>query len=462
MPEAEAPENLLDQLALTGALPRSAVASARQTARPGATPLGPVHSLIARGELEPAQVAAILITSCAPVLCNACGTQTTTDAPRCTSCDAEFDGPPILTSADVMLAERAGELRLGRAVAGQPGLARYQARAELGRGGMGVVLRALDTRLNREVALKVIRADRGNLASRVQRFLQEGRMLAALDHKGIVRVFEAGRHQRRVFMAMELVKGESLRDLARSGRLKLGAAVDAIVAAADALEAVHRHGIVHRDVKPANIVIEAETGRARLIDFGLARDEASSGNLTMAGVVVGTPHYFAPEQVQLREADGRTDIWALGVCLYELLFGRRPFLGRSKIEIVGKILKHTPAARRRDGHPLPEPLVEVALHALAKDPGDRPQTAATFADELRQARAAWQAGQSGDLIRASTASGRWSGSGSESASGTAPRQGRPREGGHAPRRLASADATASVRSLRARSRPAVKRRGPHP
>ncbi|HBP20682.1 MAG TPA: hypothetical protein DEA08_23200, partial [Planctomycetes bacterium] len=258
---------------------------------------------------------------------------------------------------------------------------RYEVLEELGRGGMGRVLRARDPELGREVALKLLLAKaEPDLALRFQR---EAELLARLDHPHVVRAHEAGRDPAGPYLAMELVRGESLQArLNRSGPLPLEDALRWTCELASALEAAHQVGVLHRDLKPANVLID-EAGRARLTDFGLARD-AEGQRLTHTGEVLGTPAYMAPEQCgDPGSLDSRCDVYGLAATLYALLAGAPPFSGSSTLRLLELVLTTPPSSLRKRRSEVPAWLDAVILGALAKDPSQRPPSASAFAEALR-------------------------------------------------------------------------------
>jgi eukaryotic-like serine/threonine-protein kinase len=248
---------------------------------------------------------------------------------------------------------------------------RYEILAPLGRGGMARVYRARHRGLEREVALKVIRApsDDGTFD---ERFVREARNAARLDHPGCVRVLDSGAAAGVRFLAMDLLPGPSLRiDLDREGAFDGDQVVPITRQLLDALAHAHARGVLHRDLKPENVVWadEAHT-RVVLIDFGLSRLDDDTP-LTATGACVGSPSYLAPERLRQLSYDGRADLYALGVLLYELLAGERPFSGKSSLAIARKHLEEPPpplVERRPD---LPPALIALVDRALAKDPADR-------------------------------------------------------------------------------------------
>ncbi|MBX3466479.1 MAG: protein kinase [Planctomycetes bacterium] len=277
-------------------------------------------------------------------------------------------------------------------------LDRYEVHEELGRGGYGVVFKAVQKDLEREVALKVLRAGADLPPVSLERFVREGRAVSRLKHPNIVTVYDIGRQRDLFAMSMEYVRGDPLRNVVRArGSLPWREAAEMMVQVLDGIEHAHGLGIIHRDLKTNNILVEAETGRPRIIDFGLAKDLGADSALTQGGAIVGTPNYLSPEQIQGRssEADARADIFALGVIFYELLCGKRPFESKQKAEVYKKILTEAPRPILEmtvDGSgksPVPPALAAVVHRALEKRADDRFQTAAEM-------RAAIQAALSGD------------------------------------------------------------------
>ena len=230
-------------------------------------------------------------------------------------------------------------------------LSHYHITAAIGAGGMGEVYRATDTKLGREVALKVLPAEMARDPQRLMRFQREARAVAALNHPHIVTIFSVEQADDVHFLTMEFVAGQPLDRLipAKAG-LPSNASSRSAPRWPDALAAAHEKGIVHRDLKPANVMVTND-GRVKVLDFGLAKDTRppesgdatqSSGLQTEAGVVMGTPAYMSPEQVAGEVVDHRTDIFSLGIVLYEMASGQRPFKGRSSAELVTAILRDTP------------------------------------------------------------------------------------------------------------------------
>jgi TolB-like protein/tetratricopeptide (TPR) repeat protein len=272
-------------------------------------------------------------------------------------------------------------------------LAHYRITAAIGAGGMGEVYRATDTKLGREVALKVLPAEMASRPERLERFRREAKALAALDHPGIVTVHSVEEADGVHFLTMQLVEGRTLDRAIPGDGLPVGRFAEIGAALAEALAAAHDKGVVHRDLKPANVMVTSD-GRVKVLDFGLARlggtlEEGGLGSelptdlRTREGVVMGTVPYMSPEQVQGRALDHRTDIFSLGVVLYEMATGRRPFAGDNPAAVISAILRDEPRAVIRVHPELPASLARAIDRCLAKDRDARPQSAREVAGELR-------------------------------------------------------------------------------
>jgi eukaryotic-like serine/threonine-protein kinase len=271
----------------------------------------------------------------------------------------------------------------------------YDIVAPLGAGGMGEVYRAKDSRLGREVALKVVPEAFASDPARLARFEREARTVAGLNHPNIVVLYSVEEERGVRFLTMELVEGQGLDRLVSGGALPLPRVLDLGIALAEALAAAHERGVVHRDLKPANVMVTRE-GRLKVLDFGLAKLEPADAELAATqaatlmtplstpGRVVGTVPYMAPEQVRGDAVDARTDLFALGIILYELASGRRPFTGGTPADVSSSILRDTPpslASLRRD---LPADLERIVERCLEKEPRARFQTALDVCNELRR------------------------------------------------------------------------------
>jgi eukaryotic-like serine/threonine-protein kinase len=271
-------------------------------------------------------------------------------------------------------------------------VAHYRLIEKLGAGGMGVVYLAEDTKLGRQVALKVLPPEAASDPARLERFQREARAVAALNHPHIVTLYSVEEAGGVHFLTMEHVEGQSLDRLIPEGGLPLKRLLEIAVALADALAAAHDKGIVHRDLKPANVVI-GEKGVAKVLDFGLAKlsqaparadvdSELSTQARTREGVVMGTVPYMSPEQVSGRPLDHRTDLFSLGVMLYEMASGDRPFQGKSSAELASSILRDMPANLMELKAELPPDLARIVQRCLEKDPERRYRSARGLHDEL--------------------------------------------------------------------------------
>jgi len=252
----------------------------------------------------------------------------------------------------------------------------------LGAGGMGQVFRATDTRLHRTVAIKILPRDKVSDPERKRRFLQEARAASALNHPNIVTLYDIANDGGMDYLVMEYVEGKSLDRLIAATRLPLPDSVGYAAQIAGALAAAHSAGIVHRDIKPANVIVTPES-QVKVLDFGLAKlteVEESEVTMTATGAVVGTPAYMSPEQAVGRPVDHRTDIFSLGVMLYEMAAGTRPFTGESHVQMMHAIVE-TPAPPLAT---VPPRLADIVDKALAKDPKERYQNAGDLAVDLRR------------------------------------------------------------------------------
>jgi TolB-like protein/Tfp pilus assembly protein PilF len=275
----------------------------------------------------------------------------------------------------------------------------YEILSPLGAGGMGEVYRARDTRLGRDIAIKVLPETVALDAERLARFEREARALAALNHPGIVTIYAVEESGDTRFLAMELVEGESLDTILAQGSLPLPRFYEIAVPLSEALSAAHERGIVHRDLKPGNVMVTHE-GRVKVLDFGLARVDGprsdpsltdtptqSRADLTSEGQVFGTVAYMSPEQARGGKVDARSDVFSLGIVLYQMLAGERPFQGESAVDLISAILRDRPPSltdRRADA---PPHLSRMLRRCLEKDPRDRYQTSRDVFNELRELRA---------------------------------------------------------------------------
>src|ERR1700694_2366664 len=267
-----------------------------------------------------------------------------------------------------------------------PQLGRYLIQSELGRGSMGVVYKATDSVLERTVAVKTVNMalERDGADKYEARFLQEARAAGSLNHPNIVTVYDVGKSGEVAYMAMEFIEGPELRMLIGEGRRPLPVSQSVSVAAqvADGLAYAHQHGVVPRDVKPANIMVPP-TGPVKITDFGIARMRAS-GDLTQTGMMLGSPKYMSPEQVIGKRADHRSDVFSLGVILYEMLTGSTPFNGDNVTALMYQIVNFAPSAPSAVNGAVPELLDYIVAKMLAKALEDRYQSAADVTRDLRE------------------------------------------------------------------------------
>jgi serine/threonine-protein kinase len=279
-------------------------------------------------------------------------------------------------------------------------VAHYRILSLLGEGGMGTVYLAEDTKLHRRVALKFLSRNFTEDQDRLSRFEQEARAASALNHPNILTIHEISEFEGHRFIATEFIEGETLRERLHS-ELSIDDAVEISIQIASALVAAHRVGVVHRDIKPENIMIRREDGLVKVLDFGLAKMSRASSIehvnsveahvsahlKTGPGVVIGTVAYMSPEQARGESVDAQTDIWSLGVVLYEMIAGASPFIAATSNEIISAILSKTPTPPlSRHSHDLPDRLVEIVAKVLEKDSDHRYQTSRDLLNDLKQAK----------------------------------------------------------------------------
>jgi len=252
----------------------------------------------------------------------------------------------------------------------------------VGRGGMGAVVRAEDPTLRREVAIKLMHPALAAHPAARDRFIREARAAAAVRHDHVVPIYHVGEDAGTPYLVMPLLAGESLEERLARGPLPPAEVTRVGREAALGLAAAHAKGMIHRDVKPANLWLETSEGRVKVLDFGLARAADASDHLTAAGVVLGTPAYMAPEQADGREVDARADLFSLGAVLYRCATGTPAFDGNSITAILRSAAEHHPPPPHEANPTIPVPLSALIMRLLAKRPAERPVSATAVADEL--------------------------------------------------------------------------------
>ena len=269
-------------------------------------------------------------------------------------------------------------------------ISHYKIHSQIGAGGMGEVYLATDSLLDRKVALKLLPSEATSDQSRVRRFLQEAKAASSLNHPHIITIHEVGSTDSTYFIATEFIDGVSLREAINRGQLEIGKIIEIATQVTLALTAAHEVNIIHRDIKPENVMMR-DDGFVKVLDFGLAKllqqglvePEASTLVNTADGVVLGTLSYMSPEQARGQEVDARTDLWSLGVVLYEMVSGRRPFEGTTQSDVLASLLDREPKPLARYSPSVPADLERIIRKTLAKDPNERYQTARGLLVDLK-------------------------------------------------------------------------------
>jgi len=272
---------------------------------------------------------------------------------------------------------------------------RYEVLSPLGKGGMGMVYKAHDRVLDETVALKILRGDIAQDPDVARRFRTEIRLARRVRHKNVCGIHEYGEDGRIHFIAMEFIEGIDLKKVLKQSRfgLRSDEAFEVSIQIAEGLQAIHDAGIIHRDLKTPNIMRDAK-GNVRLMDFGIAKEEGAASGHTATGLIVGTPEYMSPEQARGEKVDSRTDVYALGIVIFEVFTGEVPFRGETPLATIMKHLRDPPPLDVMEAHRLPTEVRDVLMKTLAKEPKDRYPSASVVAEALRQARLRAQPGPS--------------------------------------------------------------------
>jgi serine/threonine protein kinase len=309
------------------------------------------------------------------ITCPKCEHENPDDTLFCGKCGTPFSAPDKIKVTETMEAPKE-ELTRGTTFAG-----RYEIIEELGKGGMGKIYRVEDTKLGQEVALKLIKPEIAQNRNTIERFRNELKTARMVVHKNVCRMFDLGESEGIHFITMEYIRGEDLKSfIYRSGHLAVETAIKIARQVCEGLAEAHQLGVVHRDLKSKNIMIDKE-GNVRIMDFGIARS-LEAKDITGAGMMIGTPEYMSPEQVEGKETDSRSDICSLGVILYEMVAGKAPFHGETPFIVGMKHKTERPTAPRDMNTQVPLELNSLILKCLEKDKEQRWQKVEQILNEL--------------------------------------------------------------------------------